>query len=101
MFLFLVDIYLFNSILFYFYFQFIYSCAPYPLLQLSELREKYTYNIRPFTGSNSANSNKKSSVLGGLLPSDEDELDDDDLEAISCFGGILPPNLSSSKSKGK
>ncbi len=30
-------------------FQTIYSIAPFPHPQLNELREKYTYNITPFT----------------------------------------------------
>ncbi|OWF42515.1 TBC1 domain family member 30 [Mizuhopecten yessoensis] len=78
--------------------KFIYSCAPFPMQQLPELREKYTYNIRPFS---SAGGTKKGNVVGGMvLPSDEDDLDEDDLEAITCFTGILPGQIGQGKSKG-
>ncbi|XP_062593729.1 TBC1 domain family member 30-like [Saccostrea cucullata] len=75
--------------------KFIYACAPLPMQQLPELREKYTYNIRPFTSA--SNTNKRSGA-NNMLPSDEDDLDEDDLEAISCFTGIMP---ASGISKGK
>ncbi|XP_060079402.1 TBC1 domain family member 30-like [Ylistrum balloti] len=78
--------------------KFIYSCAPFPMQQLPELREKYTYNIRPFSSTGGA---KKGNVVGGMvLPSDEDDLDEDDLEAITCFTGILPGQIGQGKSKG-
>ncbi|XP_033746059.1 TBC1 domain family member 30-like isoform X2 [Pecten maximus] len=78
--------------------KFIYSCAPFPMQQLPELREKYTYNIRPFS---SAAGTKKGNVVGGMvLPSDEDDLDEEDLEAITCFTGILPGQIGQGKSKG-
>lgn len=75
--------------------QFIYACAPIPMQQLPELREKYTYNIRPFTSAGS--SNKKA---GSMLPSDEDDLDEEDLEAISCFTGIIPTANGANRGKG-
>jgi hypothetical protein len=65
--------------------------------QLPELREKYTYNIRPFTSA--ANSSRRSGV-GNMLPSDEDDLDEEDLEAISCFTGIIPSANGASRGKG-
>ncbi|XP_053378292.1 TBC1 domain family member 30-like isoform X2 [Mercenaria mercenaria] len=70
----------------------IYCIAPFPLPQLTELREKYTYNIRPFTPS----SKKASWPEGTVLPSDEDDLEDEDLENITCFTGFIPTNVSSS-----
>lgn len=75
--------------------QFIYACAPIPMQQLPELREKYTYNIRPFTSA--GNSNRKA---GSMLPSDEDDLDEEDLEAISCFTGIIPTANGANRGKG-
>ncbi|XP_055999134.1 TBC1 domain family member 30-like isoform X3 [Ostrea edulis] len=77
--------------------KFIYACAPFPMQQLPELREKYTYNIRPFTSA--ANSSRRSG-MGNMLPSDEDDLDEDDLEAISCFTGIIPSANGVSRGKG-
>ncbi|XP_052677813.1 TBC1 domain family member 30-like isoform X1 [Crassostrea angulata] len=75
--------------------KFIYACAPIPMQQLPELREKYTYNIRPFTSA--GNSNRKA---GSMLPSDEDDLDEEDLEAISCFTGIIPTANGANRGKG-
>ncbi|XP_048253113.1 TBC1 domain family member 30-like isoform X1 [Haliotis rufescens] len=71
----------------------IYSLSPFPFPQLSELREKYTYNIRPFT--NTANTGKKggSRVAKNVLYSDEDDLDDEDIEAITCFQGFVPQGM--------
>ncbi|KAK3102803.1 hypothetical protein FSP39_014026 [Pinctada imbricata] len=77
--------------------KFIYNCAPFPMQQLPELREKYTYNIRPFTSA--ASGNKKSTLLGNMLPSDEDDLDEEDLEAITCFTGIMPGQVGSGKNR--
>ena len=79
-------------------FQFIYNCAPFPMQQLPELREKYTYNIRPFT---SAAGNRKSALLGNMLPSDEDDLDEEDLEAIHCFTGIIPGQMGAGRLRGR
>ncbi|XP_041350161.1 TBC1 domain family member 30-like [Gigantopelta aegis] len=67
----------------------IYSLSPFPFPQIKELREKYTYNIRPFT--NTASSAKKPSRASkNILYSDEDDLDDEDIEAITCFPGFTP-----------
>ena len=79
-------------------FQHVYTLAPFPFPQLSELREKYTYNIRPFTPNGS--SKKASWIDGTVLPSDEDDLDDDDIEAITCFTGFIPTATSGMRSKG-
>ena len=66
---------------------------------MTELREKYTYNIRPFTPA----SKKASWPEGTVLPSDEDDIEDEDLENITCFTGFIPTNVSTSvkHSKGK
>jgi len=75
--------------------QSIYLIAPFPLQQLAELREKYTYNIRPFTPA----TKRSSGAEGVTLPSDEDELDDEDLENITCFTGFIPTGVTG-KHKG-
>lgn len=36
-----------------------------------------------------------------LLPSDEDEIDEEDLEAINCFPGFFPVPVPGGKTKGK
>ena len=63
--------------------------------QLPELREKYTYNIRPFSSTTSANKR-----AGNMLPSDEDDLDEEDLEAINCFTGIIPATGGTNRGRG-
>lgn len=35
-----------------------------------------------------------------MLPSDEDDLDEEDLEAISCFTGIIPTANGANRGKG-
>ena len=63
----------------------VYSMGPLPMPQLTELREKYTYNITPFTAAMSSEQNSH-------ICSDDDDFDDDDfVENINCFGGIFPP----------
>ena len=79
-----------------FLFQSIYCIAPFPLQQLTDLREKYTYNINPFSSAS-----KKTSPDGTVLPSDEDDMEEEDLENIHCFTGFIPTGtLNSSKHKG-
>ncbi|GAB1606315.1 uncharacterized protein LOC115223845 isoform X2, partial [Argonauta hians] len=73
----------------------IYSISPFPFPQLSELREKYTYNIRPFSGT-APPGGKKSD--GGVSASDDD-LDDEDVEAMRCFTGLFNLQTLSSKTK--
>ena len=74
--------------MFLIFFQAIYKLSPFPFPQIKELREKYTYNIRPFT--NTATSTKKTSSKKNMLNSDEDDMDDDDVEAVTCFPGFTP-----------
>ncbi|XP_058479575.1 TBC1 domain family member 30 isoform X1 [Solea solea] len=74
----------------------VYSMAVFPFPQLSELREKYTYNITPFP--TSVKSNGSSGV--GSWESDDDDADMDDedsvVTALGCLGplgGLLAPEL--------
>ncbi|XP_020641711.3 TBC1 domain family member 30 isoform X2 [Pogona vitticeps] len=75
--------------------QTVYSMAQFPFPQLSELREKYTYNITPFHASVKSTSGR----LGKIRDSDEEnDLDDEDSIAnvIGCLGpfsGFLTPEL--------
>ncbi|XP_034258999.1 TBC1 domain family member 30 isoform X2 [Pantherophis guttatus] len=75
--------------------QMVYSMAQFPFPQLSELREKYTYNITPFP----ATVKSTASRLGKIKDSDEEnEIDDEDSIAnvIGCLGpfsGFLAPEL--------
>ncbi|XP_070611730.1 TBC1 domain family member 30 isoform X2 [Erythrolamprus reginae] len=75
--------------------QMVYSMAQFPFPQLSELREKYTYNITPFP----ATVKSTASRLGKIKDSDEEnEIDDEDSTAnvIGCLGpfsGFLAPEL--------
>ncbi|CAG2242121.1 TBC1 domain family member 30 [Mytilus edulis] len=81
----------------------IYTTAAFDSQLLIELREKYTYNIRPFssTANTNNNTNKSRSFLSNmLLPSDEDEIDEEDLEAINCFPGFFPVPVPGGKTKG-
>ncbi|XP_029417380.1 TBC1 domain family member 30 isoform X2 [Nannospalax galili] len=72
--------------------QTVYSMAPFPFPQLSELREKYTYNITPFPATVSGRHGK-------VRDSDEEnDLDDEDAiaSAVGCLGpfsGLLAPEL--------
>ncbi|KAH3881412.1 hypothetical protein DPMN_005339 [Dreissena polymorpha] len=77
-------------------FQSIYSIAPFPLQNLTELREKYTYNIRPFTPA----TKRSVGANGAALPSDEDDLEEEEMENITCFTGFIP-TAASGKHKGR
>ncbi|XP_043943992.1 TBC1 domain family member 30 isoform X2 [Protopterus annectens] len=68
--------------------QTVYSMAPFPFPQLAELREKYTYNITPFTAAI-----KPASSSGMLNKSQdgEEEIDMDDEDAIANVVGCLGP----------
>ncbi|XP_060050974.1 TBC1 domain family member 30 isoform X2 [Erinaceus europaeus] len=77
--------------------QTVYSMAPFPFPQLAELREKYTYNITPFSATV-----KPTSVSGrhGKVRDSDEENDPDDEDAIAntvgCLGpfsGLLVPEL--------
>ncbi|XP_053319376.1 TBC1 domain family member 30-like isoform X2 [Spea bombifrons] len=79
--------------------QTVYSMAPFPFPQLSELREKYTYNITPFPAP------VKSASFSGcstkMRDSDEEnDVDEDDINAnsVGCLGpfsGLLATELLS------
>uniref|UniRef100_A0A8C6Y0R1 TBC1 domain family member 30 n=1 Tax=Naja naja TaxID=35670 RepID=A0A8C6Y0R1_NAJNA len=75
--------------------QMVYSMAQFPFPQLSELREKYTYNITPFPAAVKSTASR----LGKIKDSDEEnEIDDEDSIAnvIGCLGpfsGFLAPEL--------
>lgn len=78
--------------------QMIYSLAPFPFPQLIELREKYTYNITPFTAAMSTG--QKPTRKGAINVFDDDELDEDELiDNISCFTGFFPGQVSPVKAK--
>jgi hypothetical protein len=53
--------------------------APFPLPSLAELREKYTYNITPFSASVKP---------ARLAVKQEQEMDDD--PDMKCFNGMFP-----------
>ena len=62
--------------------------APFPLPQLNELREKYTFNITPFSAAlNAANGKQRKFV-------NDEDVDEDALsDGIGCFAVIMPsPN---------
>ena len=69
--------------------QAIYAIAPMPFPQLTELRERYTYNIRPFS-TTPAPGRKASRMAKAVLYSDEDELDEEELRAFASFPGMSP-----------
>lgn len=75
--------------------QTVYSMAPFPFPQLTELREKYTYNITPFPAPVRAIS---SQVLNGWESDDDVDMDDEDpiITALGCLGplgGLLAPEI--------
>lgn len=63
--------------------------APFPFPQLNELREKYTYNITPFTAAMSTG--RKPRAMGSIFSDDDDFDDDEVIDNINCFTGIFPP----------
>ncbi|XP_035384514.1 TBC1 domain family member 30 isoform X2 [Electrophorus electricus] len=75
--------------------QTVYSMAVFPLPQLTELREKYTYNITPFPAPVKANG---SQGLYGWESDDDGDMDDEDsvITALGCLGplgGLLAPEI--------
>ena len=70
----------------------------FPLCHLHELREKYTYDIRPFTpAAASEASDSKGDKKGGkarqgkfktLFNSDDDDIDDEDITAMASMPGM-------------
>lgn len=80
------------------FFQAVYTLAPFPFPQMTDLREKYTYNIRPF--SNQPTPSKQASrIAKSVLYSDEDDMDDDEIRAIACIPGMGP--VQAGKGKGQ
>lgn len=75
----------------------IFDQGPLPLPQLGELREKYTYNITPFTALSTGKKKGKNS-----RNSDDDEIDEDDIaEQIGCFSGMFPASHGQHLPKNK
>uniref|UniRef100_A0A4W4DRR4 TBC1 domain family member 30 n=1 Tax=Electrophorus electricus TaxID=8005 RepID=A0A4W4DRR4_ELEEL len=75
--------------------QTVYSMAVFPLPQLTELREKYTYNITPFPAPVKANGR-----CGRMRKHSDDDgdMDDEDsvITALGCLGplgGLLAPEI--------
>jgi hypothetical protein len=64
----------------------IYSMAPFPLPSLAELREKYTYNITPFSAS----------VKPVRSSAAKQEAEIDDGTDMKCFNGIFPSHHTDS-----
>ena len=71
--------------------------APMPLPHLNELREKYTYNITPFSAAMNSG-RKKSGVQTSIFS--EEELDDEDLMNVSCFTGMMGQQVAQGSIKG-
>ncbi|XP_047245511.1 TBC1 domain family member 30 isoform X3 [Girardinichthys multiradiatus] len=73
----------------------VYSMAVFPFPQLAELREKYTYNITPFSTSVKS---KGSSGPGSWDSEDDGDMDNEEsvATALGCLGplgGLLAPEL--------
>lgn len=73
--------------------------AQFPFPQLEELREKYTYNITPFSAAVNAKKPPRHMTMG--MFSDDDDWDDEDIEAITCFTGIFQLQTLQGKTKGQ
>ena len=52
---------------FFFPFQTVFSLAPFPYRKVVELREKYTYDIHPFSTFGKDNSDERSNGRQGIL----------------------------------
>ena len=75
--------------------QTMYSMAPDAFLHLNDLREKYTYNITPFSAAMATGKRpNKTSIF-----SDDDD-DDDSMENITCFAGIFPTQVTAPHPRG-
>lgn len=74
--------------------------APFPFPQLSELRDKYRYNITPFTAATAAMGVAKRGLR--LFYSDDEEDNEEEALAVAawCFSSVFPPQLSPIKNKG-
>lgn len=64
----------------------IFNVASFPLHQLNELREKFTYNISPF--SSMMNANRATTVASSKLPPEDDD-DDDLMDGMHCFSSLF------------
>ena len=86
-----------------FFSQMIYSQSVFPMPHLGDLREKYTYNITPFSSAMSTGRSPNTKQSGAQIFSDDDEMDDEDLvDNINCFTGVFVPNqtrISPSKNR--
>ncbi|XP_077982252.1 TBC1 domain family member 30-like [Glandiceps talaboti] len=80
--------------------QTIYNMAPFPFPHLDEIREKYMYSITPFTPIGAMEKSGKSpdkirrSTSMSTTSDEEIDIDEDDLQAINCFGVFagMPPS---------
>ena len=74
----------------------IYALGDFPLCHLHELRERYTFDIRPFTPAAASDNDqgekgKKGSKAQGkfkpIFNSDDDDFDDEDITAMASMPG--------------
>ncbi|XP_006819036.1 TBC1 domain family member 30-like [Saccoglossus kowalevskii] len=74
--------------------QTIYNMAPFPFPHLDEIREKFMYSITPFTpvGTLEKSVKNKEKPRRSVTSDEEIDLDEDDLQAINCFGVFMPPS---------
>lgn len=70
-------------------YQTVYEMAPFPLPQLAEMREKYTFNITPFSAALSASSGGGKQRKAVVMDTNDDD-DDNGAEGINCFAVIMP-----------
>lgn len=73
--------------------------APFPFPQLMELREKYTYNITPFTAALNSGKNPQPTMTrsgsSAMFAEDEDFDEDEMMDNINCFAGLFLPQYPS------
>ena len=80
----------------------VYTMAPFPFPHLTELREKYTYNITPFSAAMSTGGQRSKRGVTSIFSDDDDVIDDDEiLESIGCFTGMLPRNAMTVSKNGE
>ncbi|XP_013384908.1 TBC1 domain family member 30-like isoform X2 [Lingula anatina] len=78
----------------------IYAMAPFPLPRLTELREKYEFNITPFQAAMNAGRLGAKTRSSAHIFSDDDEIEEEDFENINCFSAFGLFNPQGSPSKG-
>ena len=79
----------------------VYTMAPFPFPHLSELREKYTYNITPFSAAMSTGGQRSKRGVTSIFSDDDDVIDDEEmLESIGCFTGMLPRSAMTAAKNG-